>query len=162
MLPVLITAILMAMSGAAATPAEREASPFTVLDGHQAEVLSKQCSRDNPPRFDGTWRPSQQDITDVEAQLPQLHGLRAALCCIPGARVTNVHDYYRQYVGLIVGGHNVIYVNAFAARLRQLFDPDDRWRTEPVMACDGGEAFWGAIYDPATKTFSSLAFNGQS
>jgi hypothetical protein len=26
--------------------------------------------------------------------------------------------------------------------------------------CGGGEAFWGVLYDPATKTFRDLAFNG--
>jgi len=35
-------------------------------------------------------------------------------------------------------------------------------RTEPVLVCDGGDAVWGALYDPATKIFRDLAFNGRA
>jgi hypothetical protein len=31
---------------------------------------------------------------------------------------------------------------------------------QPVVACDGGNAFWGIIYKPSTKTFEEIAFNG--
>ncbi|AAM41027.1 conserved hypothetical protein [Xanthomonas campestris pv. campestris str. 8004] len=27
-------------------------------------------------------------------------------------------------------------------------------------ACDGGAAFWGALYDPQTGAFSEIAING--
>jgi hypothetical protein len=49
----------------------------------------------------------------------------------------------------------LIYINAFLEP-----DPPKNWRTEPVVACDGGTSFWGAIFDPATGQFSRLAING--
>jgi hypothetical protein len=29
-----------------------------------------------------------------------------------------------------------------------------------MIICDGGKSFWGVLYDPETRTFSQLAFNG--
>ena len=40
-------------------------------------------------------------------------------------------------------------------------DPDE-WRHPAIMICDGGDDYWGLEYDPATKTYSQLAFNGGS
>ena len=31
---------------------------------------------------------------------------------------------------------------------------------EAVRVCDGGAAFWGAVYDPQTGSFSGIATNG--
>jgi hypothetical protein len=31
---------------------------------------------------------------------------------------------------------------------------------KPFMVCDGGLSAWGALYDPETRRFSELAFNG--
>jgi len=131
-----------------------------VLEGQHAQALSRQCSRDGPPGFQDTWQPSERDIKELETQLPLLEGLKASLCCIKGARVKNVHDYYRQYVGIVVNGRKLIYINAFAISARLV--SDDTWRQKPAIFCDGGDLFWGAIYDPQSKEFSQLAFNGEA
>jgi hypothetical protein len=34
------------------------------------------------------------------------------------------------------------------------------WRTRVTMICDGGNAFFGVVYDPKMKSFTGLAFNG--
>ena len=31
---------------------------------------------------------------------------------------------------------------------------------EAIRVCDGGAQFWGAVFDPASNTFSELQFNG--
>lgn len=160
MLSLLVTTLWLGAAGTAVAAGPDSAS-FTVLEGRHAGAVSKQCSRANPPRFDGTWQPSKQEVGDVEAHLPLLQRLKASRCCIPGARVTNVHDYYRQYLGLVVGGRGVVYINAFSMRVAGAAQAPRHWATEPMMFCDGGDAFWGAVYDPATKAFSELAFNGR-
>jgi hypothetical protein len=160
MLSRLVTALWIGVAGTAVAAGPDLAS-FTVLEGRHAQALSKQCSREDPPRFDGTWQPNQQDVLDVEAHLPLLQRLKASRCCIPGARVTNVHNYYRQYLGLVVVGRRVVYINAFSMKVAGVARDARHWASEPMMACDGGENFWGAVYDPATKTFSELAFNGR-
>ena len=64
--------------------------------------------------------------------------------------------YSRQYAGLVIHGHRIIYLNAFIAR----FTSNPRWRDEPVIICDGGTVTFGVEYDPVTKTFANFAFNG--
>ena len=64
--------------------------------------------------------------------------------------------YFFQYAGLIAGGRKFIYVNSFRGDVGDF----PNWKTQPVMVCDGGDAFFGAEYDPQTKTFANFAFNG--
>ncbi len=163
--------------------ATEPSTPFTVLEGRHAQLLSQPCSRANPPKFQDTWQPSEGEIKELEGRLSLLQQLKSSLCCHPGGRVKNVHAYYRQYLGIVVNGRKVIYINALEIRslsegqsnaevLCREFRPhqsdclhgfnhaSDRWRQQPIIFCDGGDSFWGAIYNPQTKDFSDLAFNG--
>ena len=58
----------------------------------------------------------------------------------------------------------VIYVNGFASYPDPPYDKKTResgeWRTNPQMVCDGGNGYFGVGYDPQTKKFEGLAFNG--
>lgn len=90
--------------------------------------------------------------------MPAIGGLQASICCIKSVRVRDVRDYYRQYVGIVVNGRKLIYISAFAMRLAE--HGYDWWRRKPALACVGGEAFGGVLYDPLSKAFSQLAFNG--
>ena len=144
--------------------------PFTlvpnrsaVLGEEQAEAVVQQCSR-AAPAMEGTWEPSPQDVAQLEADLGQVHRMRSEECCFGGGGVDDVNSFFRQYVGVIVGGHRMIYVNAFPATE---FDdwPSDvvrlpDWRTEAFIVCDGGSSYWGVVYDPEKRRFSMLAFNG--
>jgi hypothetical protein len=80
-----------------------------------------------------------------------------ANCCIRGERLGSVADSYVQYVGILQNGHRYIYINGFRTD-----DPPANWRDTPVVACDGGSYFWGALYDPAAGRFSDFAVNGSA
>jgi len=106
--------------------------------------------------------PSSTQIGDLESQLPQ--ALAEALkkrneLYNPTLKIK------RQYAGLIVAGHNIIYVNAFPGGSINFDDVAHRKKTthltEPVDVCDGGSSFFGVEYDPATKSFSHFEFNGR-
>jgi hypothetical protein len=126
-----------------------------VLEPEAVSAFSKMCSRPGIPDFTATWQPDQTAINSLEADLARLHRLRAEGCCILGASVGDVNRYYRQYVGIVSGGRRLIYVNAYAA------DESTRLESKPVNDwCDGGDAFWGVLYDVETRRFSELAFNG--
>ncbi|MEM7482877.1 MAG: hypothetical protein AAF481_17015 [Acidobacteriota bacterium] len=52
-------------------------------------------------------------------------------------------------------GRNFVYINAFRSP-----DGFPRWQIEAVGVCDGGDDFWGAVYDPERNEFLQLAING--
>jgi len=146
----LIVVVWCLVSGAAPAAAESLAA---LLPSELAPTVVQQCSR-AVPRISGTWQPSENQIRQLEADFHLLDAHKDDACCNPGASLKNPLRYYRQYVGVIRGGRRLIYINAF----REPAPPD--WRTAPVVVCDGGDGYWGVLYDPALRTFSQLAFNG--
>lgn len=147
---VLLVAVT-ALSGC--TGARIGSSSYTVLDAALAEATVNQCSRVNPA-IEGSWNPSESDIGLLERHLPDLLELPSTACCNPGARLSALDAYHRQYVGVLVGGRRLIYVNAFPVAHAE----DTR---VPFEVCDGGASFWGVLFDPETAAFSDLAFNGE-
>lgn len=86
-------------------------------------------------------------------------GRIAKLTSAHGHTVNHLDRYIRQYGGIVVDGHKFVYINAFARS--DTFDPSDqRWRSKAEVWCDGDA--WGAVYDPATGTFSHLAINNDA
>lgn len=132
-----------------------ELQQSTVLSSKYAGEVIPQCSRDSPDQFESTWVPTKEQIAELESHLKDVESLNSELCCLPGASVDNVANYYLQYVGIILNGRQLIYINAFH---RNWGEPKD-WREQPEGICDGGENFWGVLYDPETKQFFDLAFN---
>ncbi|MCF7750096.1 hypothetical protein KQ945_05020 [Bacillus subtilis subsp. subtilis] len=151
--------LALAALAAACTPANIRPGasvPTTVRTGQSwvvtrpviaAQVLDT-CSRSSPGReagaVTGYWAPSRQQVEQLEARLPSLE-----------AQVRNAADFDRQYVGIEMGGRQVIYLNAFPAG-----DHDVDPARTAIRACDGGAQFWGAVFDPATGSFSDVQFNG--
>ncbi|KRG38678.1 hypothetical protein ARC78_15335 [Stenotrophomonas pictorum JCM 9942] len=113
-----------------------------------AEVLDT-CSRDSPAKhagaISGYWAPSRADIETLESQLSRLQ-----------PEVAEPALSSRQYVGFESGGKRLIYINAFTLPDHSKRDP----AREAIRACDGGDSFWGAVYDPQSGTFSSVERNG--
>ena len=151
--------LALAALAAACTPANTRPGahiPTTVKTGQSwvvtrpviaAQVLDT-CSRSSPGReagaVTGYWAPSRQQVEQLEARLPTLD-----------SQVPKAIDFDRQYVGIEMGGRKLIYINAFPPD-----DHDVNPSRTAIRACDGGEQFWGAVFDPASSTFSDVRFNG--
>jgi hypothetical protein len=132
---------------ATATLAQSQ-KPYTILPSNQAQETTKLCSRAGFLKIDGSWLPADADIKVAESQLAQLsqpagtnHSVKAPA------------NYFRQYVGVVVSGRKLIYLNAMGAE-------ETVWKTKFISVCDGGSEFWGAVFDPATHKFSDLQKNG--
>jgi hypothetical protein len=143
--------------------------------GAEAERLTKagQCTG-AALDADGWWTPSANDLSSLEAHLPALLGRHAAGCVDVTSRpcratVKDVSEHEFQYAGVVYERRRRIYLSAFPSRvlesLRQVQEnaPPDvaaqlNWRTHAITACDGGAAYWGALYDPLTQTFSHVSF----
>ena len=162
------------------TPAGRPAAPaptadplppgtYFVLPASQAEAAGAQCSR-LAPEVEAGWAMTDADAQAVERRLHELvdeppvdtNPVRAA-----AASRIDLDTSVRQYVGVVVGGRRVIYVNAFPQDMldRDADMPSDhRLHADRRVAvvCDGGDSFWGVVFDPATGAFSGLDFNGEA
>ncbi|PYV71480.1 MAG: hypothetical protein DMG96_28705 [Acidobacteria bacterium] len=126
--------------------------PFALLPKSAAHSLSRLCSREGLPNVDGSWRPTKYDIELLESRLADISRLRSK-GALKSIQISQPGRYYRQYIAVVVGGHRLIYVNAFSHR------PTSFWRTRLVDICDTGPSEWGVLYDPGTGSFSDLRTN---
>jgi hypothetical protein len=160
-----------------------DARDGVVLPPSEARKLLHQCSRESPGKVDADWTPAPIQIRDLEARLPEALTSalqrraeigRKALAAMPAAQRTvrerraqldyRPSSFVRQYAGFVIAGRRVIYVNALPKisvenpNLPPVFQED--WRHVADIVCDGGIAFFGVEYDPATRRFDHFAFNG--
>ena len=153
----LLTIIFIMLLWASATQLQADDTAFTVLSPTQVVHLDRLCSRDGPGPVSEGWQPRSEHVAQAEARLPSF--VRANR-----KPKEPLGDHYRQYLGVVIAKRRLIYVNVFPRRLierRELaaIAPND-WRTRFVDMCDGGDGFWGALYDPETLQFFAPRFNG--
>jgi hypothetical protein len=123
-----------------------------------------QCSRDTPAPGDRFWIPTASQIREAEAALVPMFALRKQQGLpMPNEPQTDYPFYYRhQYIGFTRNGKRLIYLNAYPSG-----DEDEYLALKykiveaPVNACDGGRYFWGALYNPASRTIDAVDFNGR-
>jgi hypothetical protein len=104
----------------------------------------------------GTWQPTKADIDGLEASLSQISSLKAENWPASSKiRIDHPEQYFRQYVAVIRGGREEIYINALCRQI-----PMSDWRKGLIGVDDGGTCFWQALYVPETKQYSGLRING--
>ncbi len=149
---------LLAGCGVSETLNAQSQQKFVLLPRGQARRVSHLCSRGGPSNIDASWTPSQSDIAKLEANLTSISKLRSKeghIGDIAGRQVEGPERYFRQYVGIVVKGRKLIYINAICH-----LPASDEWQTQLMIGCDGGSCFWGAEYDPESGQFSDLHING--
>jgi len=146
---------VLALTPAFAGRAALDPKAGFIMAPEHARDLLHQCSRATPQDVTGTWQPTPAQTAELDARLiDAVRRLRP-----------DIHISGRQYAGYVIGGKRSIYVNAFPSSVID-FDHADRahWADkathQAVMVCDGGQDFFGALYDPETKTFTQFRFNG--
>jgi hypothetical protein len=127
----------------------QERKPFVVLPASQALAVNQLCSRPGP-KVEGGWVPEERDTQALEARLGDVTSERHGT-------ISNPFSFYRQYVGIVVAGKRLIYVNAFPPQVG-LKD----WKTRLMSVCDGGPSFWGIQFDPTDDKFFDLEMNGRA
>src|SRR3569833_4113678 len=140
----LVAALLWFSAQARAEPLPKQ---VTILPTSSGTEGLHQCSRATV-KAESFWEPTPKEIWALEGRLK-------AFLAKPGVRHPHysLADYNRQYVGVNSGGRRLIYGNFFH---KDTFDlnpwpfPDkkrDFWRKEAVIVCDGGDAYWGIVFD---------------
>lgn len=139
---------------------------WTVLPVGETKTVLSQCSRVAPRPGEPFWSPTPAQIEELEKRLPVY--LRKQRRSEQADQLSS--RYLRQYVGITREGRKLIYLNAFPKEVVDMYcrvgaksdsgDCRNHWRVQGIFVCDGGDDFWGVEYDPASKEFSGLAFNG--
>ena len=101
------------------------------------------------------WTPASDAIEELETRLPQYLGMYPPADDRP---VVDVFAYGRQYYGVTRKGLKLVYLNAF--NRPESFAP--RWKTDIVDVQDGGSNYFQVYFDPATKEFIDLHYNGKA
>lgn len=144
--------VLACASGSTSRLPERAA----ILPTSRAPELLDQCSRPSVSPVEGFWQPDAAAILELEEGLP---GFLAR----PDVRSPSapLERYYRQYAGVVSRGERLIYASFLHESV--LASPGElRWRTQPVVVCDGGDWFWGITYDPRSHEFGPPQYNGEA
>lgn len=148
--------IVIAFVSLLALPAWARDRQYAILPVSEARAAIDQCSRNAPEHVTAFWVPTPAQVEAAERALPAY--LRTA-----GERSTRskivLREFFRQYVGVVVRGKHLIYLNAFPAPAPGSADARDAQKKAYVV-CDGGSSFWGAEFDPATNTFDHFDWNG--
>jgi hypothetical protein len=133
--------------------------PFVLKPGQSAILperltaqLDKLCSRP-APEFTHPWLPTKAHVHELESRLSEINSLLARLPTPRGGRLT-INDYVRQYFGVVISDHRMIYINALLKSRA-----GDSWDHEVLNTCDGGASAWGSLYDVESKTFSDFRIN---
>jgi len=136
----------------------------SVIDSVSHRVWS--CAVIKLPSVSELWVPSPQQIRVLEPILAKV--LAESLSARPRAPL--ISDYYRQYVGIVVSGRRLVFINGFHESFFQWVVQGDSgghqgratafdWRRTQVQVCDGGEYYFGAIYDPNSASIVQSGFN---
>lgn len=137
-----------------------------LMSGSAGRALLDQCSRPAPAPVERFWIPTPREIEALESRIDTFLTSRLAeVSDQPSDSVAR--RYFRQYVGFVQDNRHLIYINGFheteaedlaaGAEAKRL--GNSYFSRMPVVACDGGRAFWGVVYDVESGTFEDFSFN---
>jgi len=134
----------------------------SIISLEKGNILLNQCSRSTPKNIDAYFNLSENEMIEIQENLKKIYKLRSSGCCIKKVKIGNLNQFAFQFIGVIIKGEKYIYINAFYSdKEGNLIDIDsNEWKTKPIIVCDGGTNYWGALYDFKKKKFSQLSFNG--
>ena len=137
-----------------------------ILDSTQTKSLMRQCSRTSYPKVKNYWNPTPNDIEQLENNFKKLYMDTLKTYYRFGKNIDSLQHSGFQYVGIIIDRKKYIYINAFPLSLMKFYKEHKELNKDfyksPVVMCDGGPRFWGALFDIETQQFSDLSFNGNA
>lgn len=129
----------------------------------RADEIGKYCAYYPEWKGGETWRPSAALVRESEAGLAAHLAARqrSGLPMPQEAPAEQPFRYHHQYLGLVLGGERVLFINAYPFyHDKALNDQGFQLLERPECVADGGRHYWRVIYHPASRSFSRLEFNG--
>lgn len=134
----------------------------TILKADKGKAIMAQCSRSIPEGITDYFDLAPTDIAKLDSNFKRILYIKSEGCCIVRSTVKNLDKYAYQFIGVTVVKQKFIYINAFAIDTsKEPVQLKTGWEVNPVIVCDGGASFWGALFKISDATFSELAINGE-
>ena len=133
-----------------------------IFDSLKGPELINQCTRDTPQNINSFWTPTEGDVKILEKNFKIIYKYPKNKCKVWPGKVKKLENFAFQYLGVLIKKNRLIYINAFPANEVNFFKNNDLDpRNCPRTVCDGGNFYWGALFDIKTKKFVFLAFNAE-
>lgn len=134
---------------------------FGILEPENHNILFRQCSRGVPRKMKRFFKVQKDQIEILEKNFRRIGLTQASLCCFMGGTIDEVEGYYYQYLGVMIKKKKYIYVNAIRKSVyNKAIEELNDWLNHPIVYCDGGVSFWGALFSIDREEFTELAING--
>jgi hypothetical protein len=107
-----------------------------------------------PSPIDGFWRPSKAVAREIDDHIDTALGSRSKMI---GSVDVGILPIRMQLLGIVMNGDSLVYVNGLPSTV------DSRaknFSSQFYDVCDGGNAYWGILWDPKRKVFRAPSFNG--
>jgi hypothetical protein len=147
--------VMLALFGQAVGQVEKH---YVVLSATESQVAAKSFPRWPHEKVNGTWMLSRSAVDGLESNIPHIADIPFPNRAYKGSQIPHPEKYFRQYAGIVLGGHKIIYVNALCETAGNKYET--YWRERFVQVFDGGDCYWSVRYDPETGRFSELMVNG--
>jgi hypothetical protein len=125
-----------------------------VLAPDKGHEVVNQYSRDVIDSIDSFWTVTDKDIRLLENNFKKITQLKESY-----DEIKALDTYAYQYVGVVRGRKKFIYINALHLPYAE-YNKD--WTEHPIKINDGGDGFWGVLFDIEKQEFSSLSINGSA
>ena len=99
------------------------------------------------------WTPTADQVQELESLLQKYLDVHPPLSDKP---VRNVREYGCQYHGVTKNDRNAICLKAFCNPSRF----DRRWEKEIISVRDGASCYFQVFFNPVTREFTGLKYNG--
>ena len=129
-----------------------------ILNSKEGQTLVHPHSRDAIDSVEGFWIVTDKDVRRLEDNFKKVTTLKTNY-----SKLSSLETYAFQYIGVVRNGKKFIYINAFPANYaerKDLYTKD--WTKQPIIVHDGGNGFWGVLFDVEKQEFSSLSINGSA
>ncbi|MEQ9376067.1 MAG: hypothetical protein RIG68_12860 [Imperialibacter sp.] len=132
---------------------------WTSLDSVHGKALMMQCSRPAPDNVQAFWKINRADRLVLEQHLKAIRKEKSDYGR-DGSVIAEFDSYALQYLGVTIKGQRYIYINALRISKKSADEEYPNWRSCVIRVCDGGQAYWGVLFNLKTKSFEQLYFNG--
>ena len=159
-LNLILTILWFTLNFAFAQTSEFVPKYITTLTEESGKSLMNQCSRKSYKEVNKFWVIDTLNLNNLITHFKEITTQKAD----NRQKITELSNYGYQLIGIEINNKKFIYVNAFGIGEENPDQTRDsllkNWRFKPISVCDGGDYFWGILFDIETNEFSQLSING--